>query len=289
MTFDIDGINHLGIAVRDLESAGELYQALGFTLSPLSVHTVPDADGGAPIPLATGNRCAIFPRSYVELLGRVNQDAVDTEWDALISRYFGACIVCVNSTDPDATAARLTRAGLSHSGVVPLQRDVDTEDGPRTASFDTLRVDLRESPEGLVQAARHHNPAYVHQTRYLAHPNGATGIEDVVFLADDPSAIARRYEQMTGVDVTRHRGELRITLASGTALRFVTADEAASQYPKSLLPPSPALAVLTFGVRDLSTTRSLVKAAGFPVIDRNGGFHVPAEAALGAIHAFVRS
>jgi len=36
---DIDSVNHVGIAVRQMDEACSLYEALGFTLSPLSVHS----------------------------------------------------------------------------------------------------------------------------------------------------------------------------------------------------------------------------------------------------------
>ena len=71
---DIDSVNHVGIAVRSLDEAADRYQALGFVLSPLSVHSGSKTPGEPPQLMATGNRCAIFPNNYIELLGIVNWD-----------------------------------------------------------------------------------------------------------------------------------------------------------------------------------------------------------------------
>jgi hypothetical protein len=74
---DIDSVNHIGIAVRNLDEAVDRYQALGFILSPLSVHSGSKTPGEPPQLMATGNRCAIFPNNYVELLGIVNPGLLD--------------------------------------------------------------------------------------------------------------------------------------------------------------------------------------------------------------------
>jgi catechol 2,3-dioxygenase-like lactoylglutathione lyase family enzyme len=63
---DIDSVNHVGIAVRNLDKAADRYQALGFILSPLSVHSGSKTPGEPPQLMATGNRCGFkAPTSFV--------------------------------------------------------------------------------------------------------------------------------------------------------------------------------------------------------------------------------
>ena len=96
---DIDSVNHVGVAVRDMDQAVARYEALGFVLSPLSVHSG-SAKPGAPVePMATGNRCAIFRHNYVEVLGIVNPGRLDWSWGDFIKRFQGGHIICFGCKD----------------------------------------------------------------------------------------------------------------------------------------------------------------------------------------------
>ena len=64
------GLDHVGIAVRDLERAADLYRRLGFTLAERGYHTQPSArPGGAPERVGTENHCIMLRRGYLELIG----------------------------------------------------------------------------------------------------------------------------------------------------------------------------------------------------------------------------
>lgn len=286
MSGDIDSVNHLGISVRNLDQACALYEALGFTLSPLSVHAGSPAPGEPIQPMATGNRCAIFPHNYVEILGIVNPDVIDSDWDSLVERFYGANIVCFGCKDAGTVDARLVAAGVPTSGVVALQRDIETEAGMKTAAFDCVLVDLGETPEGLLQAARHHNPEYVHQTRYLGHSNGTTAMSEILLVTTEPEAMARRYQTLTGQPMHGGDDTFSIQLPLVTRLRFADPEAVARELRGSLLPPAPAVAAVTYAVADLDRARDLVVSAGFPVIAGTQRFHVPAENALGVVHIF---
>jgi hypothetical protein len=93
---DTDSVNHVGLAVRNLEKAAMRYEALGFALSPLSIHFGSTKPGQPPELMATGNRCAIFPYNYVEVLGIVNPGRPDWSWGNFISRFQGGHIILVH-------------------------------------------------------------------------------------------------------------------------------------------------------------------------------------------------
>mgnify|MGYP001458649678 CR=1 FL=1 len=55
-------LDHVVIAVRNLDEAAKTYRSFGFTLTPRGLH---EGKG-------TGNHCLMFPNTYVELLGVVD-------------------------------------------------------------------------------------------------------------------------------------------------------------------------------------------------------------------------
>lgn len=289
---DIDSVNHLGITVRNLNRARALYERLGFTLTPLSSHSGSTKPGQAVQALATANHCAVFPRNYVEILGLANpqNDNPVFGWTGFLDRFAGAQIVCFGCQDTARVADRLDASQIGNSGVVVLQRDVDTPQGTRTAIFDRVLIDGSLTPEGRrIQAAHHRFPEYVHQERYMTHANGATSLAALLFVSNDPAETAARYASFTGQSVKATGDLLEIRLPLVTTLQFTTPEKAAQRLPGSLLPPAPCIAAATFTVTSLADAKAHVGAAGFPVIESANGFHVPAEDALGVVHEFVQA
>lgn len=287
MNGDIDSVNHLGIAVREMEAACGLYERLGFQLTPLSVHSGSSSPGEPVRPMATGNRCAVFPNNYIEVLGVVNPGALDWGWDKFIDRFEGAHIICFGCKDAQVVADRLSSARVANSGVIALQRDIDIPEGTRTAKFECVHFDRSATPEGLIQAARHRNPEYVHQPRYLEHPNGATSLAGLLIVSEDPQAVAERYALHTGQPLAEIDGLPGIRLPLVTSLRFTSPEDAGRRLAGTLFAPAPSIVAASFTVKDISVARTLVEKAGFPIVDGKDRFHVPAEHALGVVHEFV--
>ena len=67
-------LDHVGLAVRDLEKARLAYDRLGFTLSPRSMHSGSLEPGGPVVRWGSGNHCAMFKQGYFEVLGLVEPD-----------------------------------------------------------------------------------------------------------------------------------------------------------------------------------------------------------------------
>jgi len=290
MTGDIDSVNHVGLAVRDLDAASALYEKMGFVLSPLSVHQGSSKPGAPVEPMATGNRCAVFGVNYIELLGIVNPGKMDWGWGRFVDRFEGAHIICYGCGDAAVVNERVAGNGIGTSGVIRLQRDIDVEAaGLRTARFDCVHFDGAATPEGLIQAAYHHNPEYVHQPRYQGHANGATDIAEVTLCMMDPEAAARRYEKLTGQTAKAEGDGWIIDLPRATRLRFLDPAAIGRAYPGTLTSPPPSIAAITFSVKDLEAASALLTEAGFPVQRSADKVYIPAERALGAIHAFVKA
>ena len=86
---DINNINHVGMAVRDLAATAARYEAMGFQLTPYSPHSAAWKPGDPVQPLGSGNRCIMFENTYLEILA---------------------------SEDPKRPAARITNFLKHHQG-----------------------------------------------------------------------------------------------------------------------------------------------------------------------------
>ena len=192
---------------RDVEGTAATYEALGFTLSPFSRHHGSATPGGPSEPMGAGNRCAYFGRNYIGILG-VFFDGSRDPWNVrpLVEAHAGLRGVVLGAGGCDVAQSRLSRAGLPVSGVLPLQREVDTPDGVATARFRSVHVARDASPEGEILIGQQLTPELVHQPRYLAHRNGATGLVAMLLVVadDELDAHLARWSRLTGREPQRH-------------------------------------------------------------------------------------
>lgn len=284
MTRDILGIHHTGILTRDLDGLERTYASFGFTLSPRSRHLLGGRPGEAPMPGCTANRCALFGGSYIELLGIVDESAPDP-WHtkAMADGHEGFRLINLDTGDAEATNCRLAAAGLRTSGVLELERDVDTEEGPRMVRARAVHLDPRSTPEGYVGMAQHLTRRYVHQPRYLSHPNGARGLGGVLMVADDAEfdAITNRYARILQT-APRYEGPVTVLEATAARLEIVRASHAQEVLPGEPVPAPSYLAAMTVVVGDVDDARKIVESSGTATRSTSGGFFVSARHAYGA-------
>src|SRR5882757_6547956 len=145
-------IDHTVFLTRGYEEAWRRYEELGFTLSPPSRHFASRSEGGELLPSCTANRCAYFGDSFLELIGIVDEAAGDP-WRVLPildDRGDGLHGVSFGCDDSEEAERRLRDAGLSTSGVLSLQRDVELPEGTRTARFRSVHISRDKAPEGIL-------------------------------------------------------------------------------------------------------------------------------------------
>ncbi|MFE4054076.1 VOC family protein [Streptomyces sp. YIM B13518] len=290
MTRDIKGIHHTGILTRDLEGLERAYASFGFTLSPRSRHLLGGRPGQAPVPGCTANRCALFGGSYIELLGIVDESAPDP-WrtKVMADEYEGFRLFNLDTNDAETVDRRLMDAGLRTSGVLELERDVDTEEGTRTVRARAVHIDPRSTPEGYVGIAQHLTRRYVHQPRCLNHPNGARGLGAVLIVADDTEfdGITNRYTRIMETTV-RYEGPVAVVETATARLEIVRASHAGDVLPDEPVPASSYLAAMTVLVDDVGDARKIVESGGTVTQSTGGGFFVSARHAYGAGLFFTR-
>lgn len=283
---DIDSINHVGIAVRDLAATASRYEAMGFMLTPYSPHAGAWKPGEAPQPFGSGNRCVMFAHDYLEILGNENPARPSPRISNLLAHHQGAHIVCFNSDDVAAVDRRLQSAGITTSGVIPLQREVDTPDGIKTARFERVQFAPSDSPEGYVQAARHLTPDCIYQPRYTAHANGCTGLANVFIVTDDVDHFSSKYAVYTGLTPQTHAASAVFQLPQGAKLHLLRPRDAVEQLPGTLHPPLPGILAVAFVCPALQAQATRLADAGIACVRAAGRLIVPAEEASGVAIVF---
>ncbi|MEV0296016.1 VOC family protein [Nocardia sp. NPDC050710] len=278
---DIHAVHHLGILTRDLDGLERTYRSFGFTLSPRSRHLMSERPGEPPIPGCTANLCALFGGSYIELLGIVDESAPDP-WHTR-SMPDGLQILNLETGDAAGTDRRLAAAGLRTSGVLELARDVDTEDGTRTMRARAVHLDPRATPEGFIGIAQHLTREYVHQPRYLGHPNGARGIGAVVIVAaeDRLDTITERYRLLLDTEPV-DEGPRRVLTGKDVRLELIRAADVADVLPGEPVPAPSYLAAMTIRVEEIERARRIVADSGTATRSTPEGFFVSARDAYGA-------
>jgi len=175
------------------------YGAMGFLLTPYSLHSGAWKPGDPVARQGYGNRCVMFRNNYLEILASENSALPSARIANFLTHHQGAHIICFGTQDLEAVATRLQATGINTSDVLPLQRDIDTPEGMRTAKFQRLIFAPDTSPEGFIQAALHLTPEYIHQPRFMAHPNQAVALSEVFLVTDDPDGFEAKYAHYCGI------------------------------------------------------------------------------------------
>lgn len=179
-------LDHVGIVGRDLDALAAVFADLGFCLTPLARHA-----GGR-----TGNRCIMFrDGGYLELVATVNGGTSAT-LDRFLGRYPGIHILALGIDDTTAAAERLRRAGIdAHADRTERSTDDSDPAAPHVA-FDLLTPP--DPPEGRVHLIHHLTPGAMWQARFLAHPNQAIRLEEVIMVAPVPAETAACLSVLAG-------------------------------------------------------------------------------------------
>ena len=257
-------LDHVGVAIRDLERGRAAYERLGFTLTPRSIHRGSPSPDAPVIPFGSGNHCAMFRDGYLEIVGLTDPEMY-SNIKSLVARYEGAHIVAFSVDSADAACEALKRRGVAVEGVRKLERDAAFGgDGKETrkAAFRNLYFDLAAYPESRMIFIEHLTPEVLWQPHLIDHPNGATAIRDVFFCVPDAKAAADKYAALFGAaaEVTAE-GERRIALDRGNVW-IATPEAWARRAPGAAAPSLPSPAGMGFAVKDLAVTRALLAKNG---------------------------
>jgi hypothetical protein len=278
----LSGIDHVVIAVEDLEHSRMAWTRLGFNLTPRGRH----------LQQSTANYCIMFPRDYLELIGSVDGAQGMGDVAAFLGKGEGPKGLAFATPSLESALAELTRAGLHPGEPRDLTRQLELPRGAVLLRFKlaTLRGD--ETPGLDVFICQHLTPHLVRQPDWLAHPNGAAGLEGIVVLVGATEPVRQAYERLFGAAVNTTDEVVTVHLGAQRVL-FVTPDDFSALYPEAasgVTLEAPAIAALRLKSRDLALTADWLtqwQVAHEEAAD--GTLLVPPEEANGTLLMFGRA
>ncbi|WP_238121088.1 MULTISPECIES: VOC family protein [unclassified Xanthobacter] len=263
-------LDHVGIAVPDLEAGRRTYAALGFHLTDRSMHSGALEPGGPVEPWGSGNHCAMLRRGYIEVLGLVDATLHSTV-KHLLKRYEGAHIVALRTPDADASFAAYQQAGVPARAPAALQRQLDEG---QVLGFRNIYFEGPDYAQARFITIEHQTPDLLWRPDLLDHPNTAVALRSVTLVVAPED-----------VEAIRARLGRAFPLVPADALRVVGADTWTAPLPGAV----PCVAGFEVAVRDLDACAALLTANGVPhARAASGALVVPPAAAAGAQLTFVQ-
>lgn len=252
-------LDHVAHFVRDADAASSALKRAGFAPTPVSIQVNPDGAGGTR-PTGTGNVTAMFARGYMEVLFKTADTALSREFDAALARHAGLHLAAFAVADAGTGRERLAAQGFRVRDLVRMQRPVETATGPDTAAFTIARVAPGVMPEGRIQMLTHHTEHAVWQPRWLAHPNTAVGLVDLIIAVADVEEAAARFARFTGRAATPVGGGAMLRLDRGGVV-LISHDAAAEILPEVAIATLPFIAGYALKVQSLAATEAAVDRA----------------------------
>ncbi|MBI05195.1 MAG: hypothetical protein CMI96_05195 [Pelagibacteraceae bacterium] len=281
-------LDHVGWFVPEMEAAAPIFEALGFPLTPLTVHMneLPD---GSHVPSGTANRCGMIRRGYLEVLTRAHNinSPITAQMDASLARYTGIHLIALTVKDTEETTERLSESGFAPDPPVSLRRPVTLDDGGEgTAAFSVIRLPNDAMAEGRVQVLCQETPDVIWQPSVTAHANGAAMLSGILICADDPLETVKRYERFTGKTSEMNEDGFRIVLNRGEIV-ICASGKCGALLPGVKIPDLPFIAAVAIMSDDITKTRDYLAANCIPrLLERPDYLVVDAEAGMGASFVF---
>lgn len=235
-------MDHLVIAVRDLDAAGDFYRRLGFQVGARNRH-----------PWGTENRLIQFGSSFLELItvadpamipphapGRFSFGAFVRDY---LARREGCAMVVLDSTDAQADAADFAAKGIGCFEPFFFERIGRRPDGGETRVAFTLAFAMQPGlPDAAFFVCQQHCPENFWNPAFQTHPSGATGIRSIVLSVPEPSDHVRFLSGFTGTPGAVRGADMAFPLRDGADLLVQAAPGAGGFSGFSIAVPDLAVA-----------------------------------------------
>jgi catechol 2,3-dioxygenase-like lactoylglutathione lyase family enzyme len=280
-------IDHLVIAVHDLDAAQKSYGRLGFTLTPVARH-----------PFGTANSLVQLDSGYLELLGIADPVAIPPAGEGAFSfgafnRDFlrkreGISMLALQSADPAADRADFEARELPLYAPFRFERTARGPDGAeRPLAFSLTFTSDARMPDAGFFTCHHERPENFWRAEYQRHANGALRIDAVVMVARDPADFHEFFFYFTGqhdmradsLGVTLDTGGGKIEILSPVAVKGLFGEVVEAE-------PRPRFVAMRIAVVDLERMRAVLAANGVGFRSLLGRLVVPASEACGVAVAF---
>ena len=236
------GIDHVVIAVRDLERARLGWARLGFNLTPRGRH----------LGQGTANYCIMFGRDYLELLGAVGADEQSERLTAFLAQREGAMAAAFAPDGPiEGVAAALAGLGLTPGEPRALGRQLELPEATVVPRFTLLSLPPDETPALDCFVCGHLTPELVRRPEWLTHPNGALGLRSLYLVVAETAPLLPAYDRLFGLHEVTTTDALASIRVGPHRILFATPDDFATMHPGVELAPDfplPGIAALEIAV-----------------------------------------
>lgn len=285
------GIDHLVLAVSELDAAAQSYEALGFTLTPRALH-----------PWGTANRLVQLQGSFLEVIevaeqGKLfphaeRQFSFGSFLNDYLTRRQGLAMLVFESHDARSDRDLFAERGLPDLDPFDFERQATLPDGSKVrVAFSLAFAPPPETPEAAFFTCQQHAPEYFWKPAYQSHANGAKTVEEVVMLARHPAEVGPVLEKLQVPEaVTLSDGEVicetlrgRVRVLDAPCYLDWYGEQAAENAPET-----PHFTATRIGVEDLDKTRALLEQNNVPHHWARAGLVVPAGSVHGCCIAFAQ-
>lgn len=280
-------IDHLVIAVRDLDKAADFYQRLGFQVGARNKHS-----------WGTENRLVQFPGTFLELIGVGEEAKVPPHGEgtfsfgAFVRDYLahreGLAMLVLDSQDAKADAVSFAQQSIGAFQPFFFERTGRKPDGSETKVAFTLAFALLEAaPKAGFFVSQHHFPENFWNPAFQKHDNHATSLSSVALAATDPEQLRPFLSAFTGIEPTHPAGHDLSFRLSGSHLDVMTPDDAGELYVSIEAElDEPSFVGFAVRVEDIQRQAARLDAAEIPYEHVGSRLVVPASAAHGVAVAF---
>ncbi|PVB62726.1 VOC family protein [Labrenzia sp. 011] len=257
----VRGLDHLVVAVKDLDAAFRTYSALGFTVTPENRHA-----------WGTSNRLIQLDGFFIELLAVADPELIEQPEEGAFSfgafnrdfltRREGASMLVLESRDPERDRADFADAGLQTFEPFSFERVANLADGSTArVAFDLTFLRDPLAPKIGYFTCHNRYPENFWKPAFQNHENGAQSVKAVYLLAEDPSDHHEFLGGMTGqremratslgVELQTPRG--KISVLTPRAFRDLLGEEAANAVHGDV----PQIAALEISCKGLGETKTI--------------------------------
>jgi len=201
------GIDHLVLAVRELDAACAFYEQLGFKLTPQAQH-----------PFGTGNRLAQLDSDFLEIVSVTKPEDLIEHQDGVFSfgafnrdylnKRDGMSMIALKSDGWQQDRQTFSSAGFDLSEPFTFSRLARQPDGSDVkVGFDLTFVPDAGLPDAVFFTCDHqHEPEFFYKPEFQKHDNGALAVDEVFMVCEDPANVdaflARLYGGTSNISVS---------------------------------------------------------------------------------------
>ncbi len=275
-------IDHVLIAVRDLDAAKDTFERLGFKVTPEGRHPG----------RGTSNRLVVFGGEYLELISVHDPDGdlFRPNLPSFLDEREGLFIFSMGTGDVHERFRSVRSAGVLITDPVKGSRQA----GDSTAAYSWTQAEIapEEMPGSQTFFIQHDHTIeerYTEPPDPTNHPNGVVGISSLSLAVKDANAASQRWMEVFGLERVSEDAKCVRLRFDNSSLDFCQPDggDALAEFIETWGEGPYRIA---FTCEDLDATESLLERNGVEGSKREGNsLIVPPKSAQGVRMSFVQA